>query len=59
MSRREYAINITVNEVLITKVIIDPHYEEKHRESVNDEIIVNLVKTLDGQNIGVINAHWR
>lgn len=50
MSRREYAINIAVNEVLITKVIIDPHYEEKHSESVNDEIIVNLVKTLDGQN---------
>lgn len=50
MSRREYVINITVNEVLITKVIIDPHYEEKHSESVNDEIIVNLVKTLDGQN---------
>lgn len=49
MSRREYAINITVNEILITKVIIDPHYEAKHGESVNDEIIVNLVRTLDGQ----------
>lgn len=50
MNRREYAVNITVNEVLITKVIIDPHYEEKHSESINDEIIVNLVKTLDSQN---------
>jgi hypothetical protein len=50
MSRREYIISITVNEILITKVIIDPHYEEKHSESINDEIILNLVKTLDGQN---------
>jgi len=49
MSRREYEIEITVNEIKITKVIIDPHYEEKHAESVNDEIIVELVKTLDGK----------
>jgi hypothetical protein len=45
MSRREYNISITVNEVLISKVIIDPHYEEKHAESINDEIILELVKT--------------
>mgnify|MGYP006910923647 FL=1 len=42
-------MNLTVNEIIITKVIIDPHYEEKHAESVNDEIILNLVKTLDGK----------
>jgi hypothetical protein len=49
MSRREYSINITVNDVLIKKVIIDPHYEEKHAESINDEIVLELVKTLDGK----------
>ena len=49
MERREYSINITVNEVLITKVIIDIHYEAKHAESVNDDIILSLVKTLEGQ----------
>ncbi len=49
MSRREYNISIMVNEVLISKVIIDPHYEEKHAESINDEIILELVKTLDGK----------
>jgi len=32
-------------------VIIDPHYEEKHADSVSDEIILELVKTLDGQEI--------
>jgi len=49
MSRHEYSVNIIVNESLITKVIIDPHYEEKHAESINDEIILSLVKTLDGK----------
>jgi hypothetical protein len=47
MDRREYEIKITVNEILIDRVIIDPHYEEKHSESINDEIILELVKTLD------------
>ena len=34
---------------MITKVIIDPHYEEKHAESINDQIILELVKFLDGK----------
>jgi len=29
-------------------VIIHPHYEEKHAESITDEIILALVKKLDG-----------
>ena len=49
MSRREYKTSITVNEILVDKIIIDPHYEEKHSESINDEIILELVKTLDGK----------
>lgn len=49
MSRRQYTLHITVNGILITKLIIDPHYEEKHAESVNDEIILELVKTLDNK----------
>jgi hypothetical protein len=49
MNRREYNISIMVNAVLISKVIINPHYEEKHAESINDEIILELVKTLDGK----------
>jgi hypothetical protein len=49
MKRREYDISIVVNRVQITKVIIDPHYEEKHAASVSDELILELVKTLDGQ----------
>ncbi len=49
MSRREYGISIVVNRRQISKIIIDPHYEEKHADSITDQIIIELVKTLDGQ----------
>ena len=49
MSRREYHICINLNDIFITKVVIDSHYEAKHNESINDEIILNLVQRLDGK----------
>ena len=51
MRCREYDISITVNDVKINKVIIDPHYELKHAESITDELIIELVKKLDGIEI--------
>jgi hypothetical protein len=51
MRRREFAIRIVINGRRIIKVIVDPHYEEKHAESITDEIILKLVKTLDGEMI--------
>ena len=30
-------------------MIIDPHYEEKHRSYMSDDLILNLVKELDGR----------
>jgi hypothetical protein len=51
MRRREYPISIVINRRRIHKVIIDPHYEEKHADSINDTIILKLVKTLDGEII--------
>ncbi|OUR95747.1 hypothetical protein A9Q84_14695 [Halobacteriovorax marinus] len=48
MKRREYTVDLTVNDIKITKVIVDPHYEEKHSASIDDELILNLVKFLDG-----------
>ena len=48
MNRREYDISIMVNDVKIDKVIIDSHYEIKHADSITDEIILALVKMLDG-----------
>jgi len=47
--RREYVIEINVNGVDVTKAIIDPHYEEKHSENVNDEIILELINSLNGK----------
>ncbi len=49
MKRREYGINIVFNEIRITKVIVDLHYELKHAASISDEVILNLVKMLDGR----------
>jgi hypothetical protein len=49
MKRREYAVNLFINRRRITKVIIDPHFEEKHSESISDQLILMLVETLDGQ----------
>ena len=49
MNRREYPFSITVNGLKIETVIIDPHYEEKHSLSINDELILKLVQTLDGE----------
>ena len=49
MARREYGISIVVNRKRITKLIIDPHFEKKHAASINDDIIIKLVKTLDGE----------
>ena len=49
MKRREYPLFLIINDVLITKVVIDPHYEQKHQKSVNDEIILELAKTLNAK----------
>lgn len=49
MKRREYEVGIVVNEKRISKVVIDSHYEEKHAESISDEVILKLVRDLDGR----------
>jgi hypothetical protein len=46
--RKEYKLVLTVNKKKISRVIIDNHYKENHPE-VNNEIILSLVKTLDGK----------
>jgi len=47
--RRDYKISITVNSRAITRLVIDPHYELKHSDSVDDEIVLCLVQLLDGK----------
>jgi hypothetical protein len=38
-----------VNGIKIVQVIIDSHYEEKHHSYMSDDLILNLVKELDGR----------
>lgn len=49
VARREYKINLMFNEQQIVKVIIDNHFEGKHSDSIDDQIIFKLVSLLDGQ----------
>ena len=49
-SQRVHSIApILVNGVKITQVIIDPHYEEKHAGSIDDALILRLIRRLDGR----------
>ncbi len=55
MSRREYPLKLNINGRVLEKVVIDPHYEEKHADSVTDETILALVRQLDGRIFGAID----
>jgi hypothetical protein len=47
--QREYYFKITINNKIFKKLVIDDHYEKKHKAVVNDELIIHLVKKyLDG-----------
>ncbi len=49
--KRSYKIDpIIVNGVRIVEVVIDSHYEKKHSRYMDDAIIVELVKELDGRH---------
>jgi hypothetical protein len=50
--RLEYKLQLTVNKQAVRRVIIDQHYKVKHPD-VTDEIILELVKELDGGNFPV------
>ena len=49
-NRRTYTLDLSirVNETLVTEVIIDSHVD-KHKDHVTDELILSLVKLLDGR----------
>lgn len=55
MSRREYPTKIVINGRVLESIVIDPHYEEKHADSVSDDIILALVKILDGKTFRPID----
>jgi hypothetical protein len=47
VGRRSYAVDIIFNNIAIKRVIIDSHFEKKHADSINDQIILQLVALLD------------
>lgn len=53
--RREYPVKILVNRIFVVRVVIDPHYEIKHAESISDELILELVQLLNGEDIEEID----
>lgn len=46
---RIYEIPVIFNEEHFNEVWIDPHYEEKHGDSMNDELILNLLARVSGK----------
>ena len=50
MDRSEFDIEpIQVNRVTVSKIIIDSHYKKKHANYMTDQLILNLVRSLDGR----------
>lgn len=47
--RNEYKLQVEINGRRLTRVLIDQHYQENHAESINDELILDLVKEIDGE----------
>lgn len=48
MVRRTFKISIIVNNRHINHIVIDPHYELKHSDTISDTLIVELVGLLGG-----------
>jgi hypothetical protein len=59
--QREYMLRLTVNSRKLSRVLIDSHYEIKHSGSINDAIVLELVKKLNGgtfEHDKVTKAGW-
>ena len=55
MSRRIYERILVINGRSLNKVVIDPHFEEKHAYSITDDIILELVSMLNGRSFKPID----
>jgi hypothetical protein len=56
MSRRVYPLQLSINGRRLERVVIDPHFEKKHSSSVTDEIVLALVRRLDGKTFLPVDA---
>lgn len=48
-ARNEYQLKITINGKKLNRVIIDQHYKAKHSATVDDRMILALIKTLNNE----------
>ncbi len=46
--QREYLLRLIVNGRTFKRVLIDSHYEIRHSDTINDALILELVKKLNG-----------
>ncbi len=47
--QRSQELKLMINGRKLNRVVIDSHYEVKHAASMNDALIIELVKTLNGK----------
>jgi hypothetical protein len=47
--KREHPLRLTINGRALNRVLVDSHYEIKHHQSINDSLILELVKSLNGR----------
>ena len=57
MARPEYPLKISINGRALNRVIIDQHYKEKYAESINDQLILELVQEVNGQTFPIEEVH--
>jgi len=42
---------LNLNEITFTEIWIDPHYELRHKDSINDKLILELLKIVNFFNL--------
>ena len=57
MTRPEYHLKLNINGKNLNRVIIDQHYREKHADSINDQLILELVQELNGRTFPIEEEH--
>ena len=46
--RRSYPANLIVNGRKVNEIVVDPHYEIRHKSAMSDDLIRELVGKLSG-----------
>ena len=57
MTRPEYPLEVNINGRELNRVIVDQHYKEKHADSIDDQLILELVQELDGRTFPIEEEH--